>query len=304
MRLFVSTGDFSHWHSRGFHYLLGELTKITELSVSFNSGKIQDILASEPVQPDFVLINEYGETNSPRLSGLDSLDIPWAPYLYDLHHKIDERKAALERDNVQHVFSHYRDKFYEWYPDFWDKMLWLPLHACTDVFKDYKLEKSIDYLLMGAVHERIYPLRWEMARIMKGEPGFVHHPHAGYRNFAEDEDALVGEKYAREINRARIFFTCDSIYQYPVAKYFEVLACNTLLLASSSRELRDLGFIPGVHYVAVNQSNFKEKARYYRDHELERKAIAQRGHEMVMAQHSTTCRARQLVSMIAAILDS
>jgi spore maturation protein CgeB len=105
-----------------------------------------------------------------------------------------------------------------------------------------------------------------------------------------------------EINRAKIFFTCDSVYHYPVAKYFEVLACKTLLLAPASRELTDLGFIPGVNFVSIDESNFEEKAEYYLRHEEERLQIATKGYEMVHARHTTARRAAEFADILETIL--
>lgn len=302
MHLLVTTGDFSRWHSRGFHYLLTELAKITELTVWYESGHIVETIEKLQIEPDFVFVNEYGETNSPQVFGLSSLGIPWAPYLYDLHHEVERRKEALARDNACHVFTHYRDKFYEWYPEFCDKMHWLPLHAYPQIFKDYCLPKDIDCLLMGAVHEVIYPLRYRISRTMKKYSNFVHHEHPGYRNFQHDEEALVGEKYARELNRAKIFFTCDSVYQYPLPKFFEALACKSLLMAPGSKELLDLGYEPGINYIAIGEQDFEDKARYYLAHDEERQEIAERGYKMVHSRHSTAQRAAELLNIIQKIL--
>ncbi|MEQ8175548.1 MAG: glycosyltransferase [Syntrophomonadaceae bacterium] len=303
MRLLITTGDFSQWPSRSFHYLLTELAKITDLSICYESGDINEIIEKRKLNPDFVFINEYGETNSPGITGLSSLNIPWAAYLYDLHYRVGQRKEALVRDNARYIFTHYRDKFYEWYPEFWDKMYWLPLHAYTEIFKDYGSPKDIDFLLMGNVHKVVYPLRYKIAEVMLKYPNFVQHEHPGHRNFNDNDDALVGEKFAREINRAKIFFTCDSKYHYPIPKYFEASACNTLLMASVSREIRDLGFEPGVHFVAIDDRNFEEKARYYLVHEEERLKIAKQGYEMVHSRHSTAQRAREMVNIIQNILN-
>lgn len=303
MRLLVTTGDFSQWHSRGFHYLLLELAKITDLTVCYESGDIHEIIEKRGLSPEFVFVNEYGETNSPRISGLSSLGIPWAAYLYDLHYRVDQRKEALARDNVKHIFTHYRDKFYEWYPEFCDRMYWLPQHAYPAIFNDYGLPRDIDYLLMGAVHKAVYPLRYKIAQEMAKYPNFVYHQHPGHRNFSDNEDALVGEKYARELNRAKIFFTCDSRYQYPIPKYFEAPACKTLLMASDSRELKDLGFKPGVNFVAIGERDFEEKATYYLAHQDERLKIAEKGYTMVHTRHSTARRARELVAIIEKILQ-
>jgi hypothetical protein len=136
-------------------------------------------------------------------------------------------------------------------------MHWLPHFVNIDLFKDYDLAKDINWLMMGKL-AFYYPLRVSMYKKMRNMAGFVNHPHPGYRNINDDQEqkVLVGEAYALKINRAKMFLTCDSIFHYPIIKYYEVLACKTLLLAPSSKELRDLGFIPGVNFVPVNRRNF------------------------------------------------
>lgn len=304
MKILVTTGDFSRFVSPDFHYLLTELAQISELTVWYEAGNIHDILNQLQLDPDFILINEFGESNTPKISGLASLTIPFGIYVYDIHYQIEARKEAIARENVQYIFSHYRDKFHHWFPEYTNMMRWLPQHANLNIFKDYGLKKDLDYLLMGAVHERVYPLRYKIVETMKNKPGFVYHEHPGYRNFDADDDAFVGIKYAQEINRTKIFFTCDSIYKYPIAKYFEVPAAKTLLLASFSPELADLGFIPGTNFVSIDENDFQEKAAYYLDHEEERLEIAERGYEMVRSRHSTTQRAAELLTMIEDILGS
>ena len=304
LKLLVTSGDFSRYLSPNFDYLLKELDKITDLIVWNKSADIADILKEIGTQPDFVFINEYEETNSPTISGLLSLGIPHAVNMHDLHYNIDARKASLRRENIRYIFSYYRDRFYECYPEFSRGLYWLPHHVNTDIFRDYGLTKDIDYLMMGAVHETVYPLRYKILKHMQNMPNFVNHEHPGYRNIDEDEIGTVfaGERYAREINRAKIFLTDNSIYSYPLAKYFEVLACNTLLLAPSTNELTDLGFIPGVHFVDINEDNFAEKAAYYLGHEAERARIARQGFEMVHSRHSTKQRAAEFLKMIKEIL--
>lgn len=304
LRILITTGDFSHFVSPDFHYLLTELAKISDLTLWHEPGNIHNILKRLQITPDFIFINEFGETNAPKITGLATLTIPYGIYVYDIHYEIEARKEAMEKENVQYVFSHYRDKFHLWFPEYVHRMHWLPQHANLDVFRDYGLTKDIDYLLMGAVHDIVYPLRYKIIETMKDKPGFIYHQHPGYRNFDPQDNALVGERYAREINRAKIFFTCDSVYQYPVAKYFEVLACNTLLLASTSKEIEDLGLIPGTHFVSINDNDFEEKAEYYLNHEKERRQIAEQGYAMVRSRHSTAKRAAELLGMIEDILRS
>ena len=305
VKLLVTTGDFSKFIVSEFHYLLIELSNLVDLTVWHESGDIHEIVSRLDNRPDFIFINEFGELNSPSITGLKSLDIPYGVYLYDLHFQIDERIEALRRENVQIIFTHYRDKFYEWYGEFSDKMRWLPQHVNTNIFKNYSLRKDIDFLLMGAVHEYVYPLRQKMLDTMRNKTGFVYHGHPGYRNFEdhEREHYYVGKKYAQEINRAKMFLTDSSCFNYPVGKYFEVPGSMSLLLAPTFPELEDLGFIPGENFVSVTEDDLEEKAEYYLSHEREREIITKRGYEFVHSEHSTIKRAKDLVRMIEDILS-
>lgn len=300
MKILVTTHDVSQRISpSNFMYLLEELAKISDLTICYKAGDIQEIINHLGIQPDFILINEFGEKKPPKITGLASLTIPYAVYLHDLHYKTDLRNEAMKREKVPYIFTHYRDKFFEWYPEFREKMRWLPHHANTKIFRDYGLNKDIDYLLMGSLGVRAYPLREKIINIMQKQAGFVYHVYPGHNN---RESVYVGKNFAREINRAKIFFTCDSIFHYPIRKYFEVLACKTLLLAPAVPELKDLGFVAGVHFVDINQDNFEEKAEYYLQHKKERQLIAEQGYELIHVKHSTVQRAVQLLGMIEEIL--
>lgn len=300
----VTTGDFSRHLTPNFHNLLQELRRRVELTVWHHSGDINTIMEASNSRPDFILINEYGETNSPDITGLDRCQTPCGVLLHDLHYAIAARRKMLEQNKVKHIFTLYRDKFYEWYPQYWDKVHWLPHQIDPGVFKDYGQDKEIDCLMMGAVHAGVYPLRTLILNTMRDTPGFVYHQHPGYRNFSDQEagEAMIWENYAREINRARLFVTCYSRYAYPLAKYLEVLACNTLLLAPASREIEELGLIPGTHFAAINDTDFKEKIRYYLEHDRERERIARQGHDLVHSRHTTGQRVTQLLDIIRTIL--
>ncbi|MEQ8175552.1 MAG: glycosyltransferase [Syntrophomonadaceae bacterium] len=304
MRILLITGDRERHLNTNFYDMFYELSKIAELTIWHAPGEIKEILNSLKLQPDFIFINEYGEL-APKVTGLSSLSIPYGVLLHDLHHRIDLRKESLRRDNVQHIFSISRDKFFEWYPEFAEQFHWLPHPVNTDIFKDYQLAKDINYLIMGVVSVKgLYSLRYKMLMAMQNKPGFVFHEHPGYRRFTAEEKSRLffGERYAREINRAKMFLTCGSKYNYSLSKYYEVLACNTLLLAPATQELYDLGFVPEENFVAVTESNFEEKAEYYLQHEEERLAIARQGYEMVRARHSAVQRAKEMVDIITGIL--
>lgn len=306
MHLLVIARDYKNFVSRQVTYnLLTSLSELTRLSVWHERGShIQSILEQQESIPDFILILEYWETNATKVTGLRELSVPYAVSLQDLHWDVMLRKELIEREQIPYIFTASKAAFAKFFPEFLDRMLWLPHHVNTQIFKDYQTGKEIDYLLMGLASKVYYPFRAQVLHEMKDIPGFVFHKHPGYREIRDDEDQFVREKYAREINRSKIFFTCGGKEQYPVAKYFEVLACNTLLLAPHFPELDELGFVPGVHFVAVDESDFKDKAEYYLHHEKERLQIAQQGYAMVQARHSSRQRARELVAVIEDMIKS
>jgi hypothetical protein len=290
-------------------YFIQELIKIPELDIRicYQSGNIHDILKELDFSPDFIFIDEieYFRKKQGFIQGLKEVNIPSGILIHDLHRDNEIHSKYVIENDINLVFTYYRDAFLRFYPELADRMVWFPKHINPYIFKDYQLPKEINYLMMGATYKKFYPLRSYILRKMVNQPGFVYHGHPGYRDFTEEEmeKLYIGEKYAKEINRAKIFFTCDLILKYPISKYFEVLACNTLLLATGSQELRDLGFIDGETFVEITRQNFLQKARYYLEHEEERLEIAKRGFDMVHQNYRTEQRAKDFVKTIKSYLQ-
>ncbi|MCM3765775.1 glycosyltransferase [Neobacillus niacini] len=304
LKLLLITRDFSKWvHTEPF-YLANELSTITDLHIWHQPGNIHNILKDIPFVPDFILIYLYGSAAefSPPISGLDTLVIPYGIYVEDLHNITDLREG-VKKDNIKHIFACYRNAFLDYYPDLADKMKWLPHHVNINIFKDYRLKKDIKMLMMGAVHDGLYPLRHKILQTYSSNSDFVYHPHPGYRDINDNEEVLVKEKYAKELNRAQLFFTDGTFFRYPVLKYLEVLACNTLLLAPDLPELYDLGFRSEKNYVAINEINFVEKAEFYLKNSKERERIAKNGYKLIQKRHTTNIRAKELRDMIIKILE-
>ncbi|EOR22083.1 hypothetical protein A499_19878 [Niallia nealsonii AAU1] len=302
--LFI-TKNWENGIERNTYYLTKELKKYVDIRIWEEDGNISETLQKMDFQPDFILVNDLRPTRSPKVTGLKECNIPFGIIMHDLTYQMDQRRAFIRENNVKYIFTHYRDTFLEWYPEFKDKMIWFPHYVNIDVFKDFNQQKTIDYLMMGAVHPTIYPLRQKILDEMKHLPNFIYHAHPGYFHKQYDEKSFkVASSFAQEINKAKMFFTCDSIYHYPVMKYYETLACNTLLLASCTKEIKDLGFIPGVHFIEINEDNFMRKANYHlRNYDTLGKKIALNGYKMVRQKHSVQVRAKQLLDHIEVILS-
>ncbi|GBF75934.1 hypothetical protein PA598K_04369 [Paenibacillus sp. 598K] len=299
LRLLVLGRDDSRYLVQASHYFMQELAKETELRISHDSGDIQEIIDAMDFEPEFVYFHDYYEIESHQVTGLKELNIPYAVRLHDLHFEIEKRRQLLKNDGVRHVFTYYRDRFLDWFPEYASGMIWNPHHVNTDVFYDRGLERDIDILLTGAMFSNIYPLRIHYLNRFWGRPGFQYVPHPGYIQITEGEShPHIGENYSKILNRAKICVTCDSVFKYPVMKYFEITASNSLLLAPSSQELNDLGFVTGEHFVEVDETNFEDKVNYYLEHEDERLRIAQSGMQMVHERHNTKKRVKEFVAVL------
>ncbi|MCA0987851.1 glycosyltransferase [Guptibacillus algicola] len=297
--LFI-TKDLSKHVERSSFYLIRELQKRSNVILWHDHGLLPEILMKLQVKPDFILLNDYHPTYCPHIRDLDKTNIPVGIFMHDLHYKKMRRKRLIEKNHVSVIFAHYRDAFIKWYPEFQDRLVWLPHHVETSIFKDYQLEKSMDYLMMGALFSDVYPFRTFTYNKLNSLRNFHYHKHPGYKQIGRG--SITGDAYAKELNRTKMFFTCDSIYHYPVLKYFEAPACNTLLLASSSKELTDLGFVDGETFVSIDERNVMQKAAYYLKHEEERLRIARAGFQMVHKNHSTSKRADELLRHIEKVI--
>ncbi|MCQ6559713.1 glycosyltransferase [Paenibacillus mendelii] len=294
--------DQTNWVKENWEYFNAELNKMPNLQVAYfrEGGAIHDIIRQIGFTPDFIFFGDFKKTRTISVTGLDQVSIPKGVLAIDLQSSPDIFRKFVKKNKINLIFSVYRDAFFRFFPEFAKKFVWLPHHVYTPVFKDYKLPKEIDYLLMGAVGKDLYPVRTKILHRMKGTRGFVYHKHPGYKYFSEQErkKALIGKNFAREINHSKLFFTDDSKYRYPISKYYEVAACNTLVVGTGSRELNDLGFIHRKTFVEIDKHNFKDRAKYYLKREKRREEIARRGYEMVRTHHATSIRARQFVDCI------
>jgi hypothetical protein len=300
LNLLFITKDRSQQLERSSYYLETELAKHSNLIKWHSDGNILDILNLLPVNPDFILLNDYKSEYRPFIRGLKGLRVPHGILMHDLHYKGSKRNFLIQQEKPALIFCHYRDAFFKWFPEHKDRFVWFPHHVPNDIFRKYNTPKDISFLLIGALYPHIYPFRHMIAQQFHRDPRFVHYLHPGYGIAGK---GMTGVNYAKEISRAKIFLTCDSIHHFPLLKYFEAPACGTLLAAPGSSELADLGFIDGETFVAIDETNFKEKVEYYLQNEALRNSITQKGYELIQERHTTAIRALEMIKTIHQYLD-
>lgn len=305
--------------------VIREIEKFAEVYYWNEDGNIHEIIKKLGVQFDFIFQYDiawsYGL--APKIIGLDQLNIPKGCFVIDLHWNPQSRKKYFIENKIDLIFSVTRTPFLKAFPQFKKKLRWLPWSINPDVMKDYQLAKSFDYLLMGLVYvernqlERFaypkqlppkgrYAFRDKVYEKMYNKPGFMFHPHPGHRTM-DYRNIIVGKRYAQELNRAKMFFTCGSRDKnggITVQKFFEAPACRTLLMAEENDDLRHLGFIDGENFISCTTENFEQKAKKYLFNDIERMRITDNGYQLIHRHHTNENRARFFVTSIKDFLKA
>ena len=303
--------------------MVQSLEKYAEVHYWYEDGHIHDILQKLDIQPDFIFQYDiaWNNTLAPNIEGLGETEVATGCFVIDLHWNPKARVRYFENNKIDVIFSATKHPFLNVFPQYEEKLRWLPWSINPAVMKDYQLKKEIDSLLMGLVfidptnrgiHELPnqipqkgrYAFRDTVFRKMKDRDDFVYHPHPGHL-VKQRGNLLVNERYAKELNRSKIFFTCGSRNEsggIAVLKFFEAPACHTLLLAERNQDIEELGFVDGENYVACTVDNVVNKANYYLANEQERKRITKNGYEFVHQYHTNDQRAKQMVQEIKTFL--
>ncbi|MFB4163997.1 glycosyltransferase [Alteribacillus sp. JSM 102045] len=301
-------------HKAKFDFIKA-IEKQAEVYYWDKDGNILDILQQINFNPDFIYHYDiaWNYAFAPKIAGLGSVNIPKGCFIYDAHYNKSIRTDYINQNKIDLIFSATKYAFLRTFPEYKRKFRWLPWSINPDIIKDWNVKKDIDYLLMGKVyHDTLnrtgtpkgrYPFRDAVLSKMAAEKGFIYHPHPGNK-VAPSKNLLVDKNYAKELNRSKMFFTCGSVRNYGVLKFFEAPGCRTLLLAEPNKDILELGFKHGVNFIACNNSDFYKKAKYYLKNEKERNRITNNGYMFIQRYHTNEVRAKEFINHITKFIKT
>jgi hypothetical protein len=249
--------------------------------------------------PDVILLWEEYDLVLTRAWEFRSLGCRTAIFADDLHWRSDHERfsklAAFLCCDV--VLASYADRFAEHFPEAarLAKVVWVPHSASPPFFVRLNPNPENALFLSGAVN-RHYPLRQAMLALCEsGRATIVRREHPGYHcQFDHAADPRVGPGYAAALSRYRAAFTDGGVYQYLVAKCFEIPATGALLVADRAlgSSLRLQGFVDGEHYVSVTDNDLEEKAHEVLDPAWHSSfdVVRARGQALVRDRHTTAHR--------------
>ena len=170
------------------------------------------------------------------------------------------------------------------------------------IFNDWQMEKEYDvgFLAAGtAAYSPVYPERFLIHRKLRGQGGlrYLWAEHPGWQRHPADHP-LVGQGFSKSINSCHMFVTTAGVYRNPHAKYVEILASRSLLLADEPEAAQDLGLKEGENYVRISAGDVLDKVHYYLNNPAERERIAKAGYLMAMERHTCYARAADFLSAV------
>lgn len=229
------------------------------------------------------------------------IKIPKACILEDMHTTAGLQVQTARKMKFDFIFYRYQDAWRKRYGNLFDKTFWLPHCVNTEYFQDYRLEKNIDALLVGVTSPRVYPFRHKASIVLNGKPFFKQIPRPPETPH-KTQKWPIRDDYGRLLNSAKLVITGGSCYHYPVMKYFEIPACNSLLFSDWFPELRDLGFQKGYNIAISDLHNLEKDVKWWLNNESERKEVSRNGMELILKKHTLEIRALQFLNRLKEIL--
>ena len=90
----------------------------------------------------------------------------------DQHGSNPKYSKQLQSFGFSVFFTRYKN-IYKYHPHLKNSIVhWLPHNIDNNIFYDYGLEKKIEALLIGRVHETVYPIRFQINRQLKNKKYF------------------------------------------------------------------------------------------------------------------------------------
>lgn len=206
----------------------------------------------------------------------------------------------LERCDV--VLCPYDEMFRKTWPQFVDKYVFFPhFFAPHERFArlSFNEDPVMKCVLAGAIGH-VYPLRCVISQYpFQGEVFIPQHP--GYYTKKWDDAVFVRDRYARLLHDHFCSVATSSVYNYVVAKYFEIPATGALLLANEVEDLKKLDFVPFVHYIPITADDVVGRIQHCLLNPEEYIEIRRTGMKFVREEHSINNRFEQLRKILEVI---
>lgn len=189
---------------------------------------------------------------------------------------------AMEMFERADLILHFaKQQFSEMYPQFVHKSIYVPQWFASYARYDLPANNKpiMKCLLSGEYSGKCYPLRSYVTK--NANPELIDTIRGG--KFAGGK--LTGDEYAKLLHSYFACLATGLIFKYAVAKYVEIPAAGSLLLAETLNDSLEMGFEPWVHYVPVSADTVLSQIAECLESSEKYRQIARQGKEFVWRKH-------------------
>lgn len=248
---------------------------------------------------DVVLMWAVPYHNRPRLiPGLLDLNtntklIMWSGDLQCYNNKecLENKLKVFERCDV--IISQTNEYFTKMYPQYIDKNE-IMLHFFSPhnnfVSLSFNDNPKMKCLMSGSRNRSVYTFR---EYIIKS-----HHKDIDYA-----PPVFKGPAYANLLHSYFCGIATASIFNYVLAKYFEIPATGSLLLAEETEDLKISGLVPYKHYIPITKNDVFIKITECLKNSDAYNDIRKEGMDFVRKNHSVINRVNQFEKILVKMLN-
>jgi hypothetical protein len=157
------------------------------------------------------------------------------------------------------------------------KTFWLPYAASRNFGGDSVVQRERDVAFIGGPNKE----RTELFDSLGGVTTI----------------SAFGDDYLREMRKSRICLNLPISYDIN-AKYFEIPASGTFMLAKAHEELQSILHKDMQEMFWKDEQDLKDKILYYLAHDSEREGLATSARKYILAEHSWENRAKLILSQM------
>lgn len=212
----------------------------------------------------------------------------------DVHHAYSVRKTKEDVvESSTYLFNNYGYMFNMYYNHHLGNIYFPHGAAYTDII--FNCNPIPKIIITGHLNKNVYPNRMFVHDLAKKDKRiqYIKPDYGSYIIRECDRDKTYGKKYYQKLNKYLCCVVDDACEKRPyiVAKFFEILASGSLLLAFNEKTKNhfiELGFEDNVHYLSTTKDNFLEKIKYILDPKNKNiiDKIRMNGYDLVLEKHT------------------
>ena len=274
------------------HDLRNALIKKCNLIYSLGPKDVKKAVKEQSA--DVVIVGQsIGDYN--KWKNLEKVTIPKTMLCGDPATTMAQQVYFARKNKIDLALSAFKD----WIPVFEEKMKipakWMPFSVNLNRILHLEKDKNkTNDVLWSPEQSAFYPIR----RDMTDKNIF---PHKSISSFEVGGRRLPYHDYLRKAIHSRVFVFDGTIWNYAVPKYYEGMACESLVIATKPKDAEALHFIPDENFVEIDVDNYMDKIEYYLRETKEREKIVRCGFKTIRQYHTSHIRSRELLQILREI---